>query len=152
MYDVDFRYSYMSDGQKQYEDRSIRLYVEMEGGVYKITTYIYDDNTKAPRHDEEKLICKIPEGKYNLSFADLEMVMEVHDSIVKGYYHSSETTIIKFAGKADNGLKLHLNQWSDVSRKDLGYIDGTFDGKTFKGEYDTEDGYRRKFQVYVGGE
>lgn len=155
MYDVKFKYSYISDGQKQYEDRSIRLYVDMRDGAYKITTYVFDDKTQAPRHDYEKLIKEIPEGKYTLWLADRHMFIEVHDSIVEGYYYykagTSQTTNIDFEGKADNGLKLHLKQWS-VSGKDLGYIDGTFDGKTFKGECDTEDGYRKEFVVYVGGD
>lgn len=155
MYDVKFKYLFISDGQRQHEDRSIRLYVDMRDGAYKITTYVFDDKTQAPRHDYEKLIKEIPEGKYNLSLADMHMVMEVHDSIVEGYYYfkagTSQTTNIDFAGKADNGLELHLNQRS-VSGKDLGYIKGTFDGKTFKGTYDTEDGRWNEFVLYVGGE
>jgi len=154
-FDVAFKYSYMLDGQKQYEDRSIRLYVIKEDGIYKIFSYNYNGDTKAPRHDEDKVINEIPEGKYNLSLADMHMFIEVRDSMVKGYYYfqagSSSGGGAHFSGKADNGLKLHLNQW-DAGGKDLGYIDGTFDGKTFKGEYDTENGYRRNFEIYVGGE
>ena len=112
-------------------------------------------NWRSRRRASRRLIKEIPEGKYNLSLADMHMVMEVHDSIVEGYYYfkagTSQTTNIDFAGKADNGLELHLNQRS-VSGKDLGYIKGTFDGKTFKGTYDTEDGRWNEFVLYVGGE
>lgn len=155
VYDVTFRYSYMNNGEKKYEDRSIRLYVGKVDGQYKITSYNYEDKSQAPRNDQEKRITEIPEGKYNLSLADMHMVLEVYDSNVEGFYYfqagSNVSTAIKFAGKADNGLKLHLRQWSDVSGDDLGYIDGTFDGKTFKGEYD-KDGYRHDFEIYIGGE
>lgn len=155
MFKVDFKYSYMLDGQKQYEDRSVRLYVAMSDGEYKITTYDYNGNTNAPRNDEERMINEIPEGDYNLSLADMRMILHVHDAIVEGEYYfqagSKVSTSTKFEGKADNGLKLHLRQWNSVNKNDLGYIDGTFDGKTFKGEYD-KDGYRHNFEVYVGGE
>lgn len=155
LYKVDFKYSYMSEGQKKYEDRSVRLYVAKSDGNYKITTYQYNDNSEAPRNDEERMISEIPEGNYNLSLADMRMILHVHDSIVEGEYYfkagSSQSLSVMLHGKADNGLKLHLKQTSEVGGNDLGYMDGTFDGKTFKGEYD-KDGYRHNFEVYVGGE
>lgn len=155
VFDVSFKYSYMDNGIKKYEERGIRLYVEKVRDRYKISFYDYNDESQASRHDEDKRINRIPEGKYTLWLADMHMFIEVHDSIVEGYYYfkagTSQTTNIDFAGKADNGLKLHLKQWS-VSGKDLGYIDGTFDGKTFKGECDTDKGYRKEFELYVGGE
>ena len=155
LYKVDFKYSYMSEGQKKYEDRSVRLYVAKSDGNYKITTYQYNDNSEAPRNDEERMISEIPEGNYNLSLADMHMILKVHDSVVEGEYYfkagSSQSLSVRLHGKADNGLKLHLKQTSEVGGNDLGYMDGTFDGKTFKGEYD-KDGYRHNFEVYVGGE
>lgn len=155
VFDVSFKYSYMDNGIKKYEEREIRLYVGKVGDRYKISCYDYNDESQASRHDEDKRINRIPEGKYNLWLADMHMFIEVHDSIVEGYYYfkagTSQTTNIDFEGKADNGLKLHLKQWS-VSGKDLGYIDGTFDGKTFKGECDTDKGYRKEFELYVGGD
>ena len=155
VFDVSFKYSYMDNGIKKYEERGIRLYVEKVRDRYKISFYDYNDESQASRHDEDKRINRIPEGKYTLWLADMHMFIEVHDSIVEGYYYfkagTSQTTNIDFAGKADNGLNLHLKQWS-VSGKDLGYIDGTFDGKTFKGECDTDKGYRKEFELYVGGE
>lgn len=155
LYKVDFKYSYMSEGQKKYEDRSVRLYVAKSDGNYKITTYQYNDNSEAPRNDEARMISEIPEGNYNLSLADMHMILKVHDSVVEGEYYfkagSSQSLSVRLHGKADNGLKLHLKQTSEVGENDLGYMDGTFDGKTFKGEYD-KDGYRHNFEVYVGGE
>lgn len=149
---VGFKYSYIVNGQKYYEDRSIRVYVAMSDGRYKVVSYDYDENTQAPRNDEEKLISEIPEGKYHLSCADMHVILNVHDSVVEGeyYFHagSSMSTSVKLYGEADNGLQLHLRQWNAVNEEDLGYMDGTFDGKTFKGEYDKE-GYRRSFEVYV---
>lgn len=149
---VEFKYSYMSGGQQFYENRSIRICVGMHNGRYKIVSYDYDEKTQAPRHDEKKLISEIPEGKYNLSCADMHVILNVHDSEVEGeyYFHGGSymSTSVKLYGRADNGLQLHLRQWNAINEEDLGYMDGTFDGKTFKGEYDKE-GYRVQFEVFV---
>lgn len=149
---VGFKYSYIVNGQKYYEDRSIRVYVAMSDGRYKVVSYDYDESTQAPRNDEEKLISEIPEGKYHLSCADMHMILNVHNSEVEGeyYFHAGSymSTSVKLYGNADNGLQLHLRQWNAVNEEDLGYMDGTFNGKTFKGEYD-KDGRRTSFEVYV---
>lgn len=155
IFNITFRYSYMNNGEKKYEDRSIRLYVGKVDGQYKITNYTYEDKSQAPRNDEEKRITEIPEGEYHLWCADMHMTLVVYDKIVEGEYYfqagSTMSTSIKLNGRADNGLKLHLSQTSKVNGEDKGYMDGTFDGKTFKGEYD-KDGYRHDFEIYVGGE
>ena len=155
IFNITFRYSYMNSGEKKYEDRSIRLYVGKVDGQYKITNYTYEDKSQAPRNDEEKRITEIPEGEYHLWCADMHMTLVVYDKIVEGEYYfqagSTMSTSIKLNGRADNGLKLHLSQTSKVNGEDKGYMDGTFDGKTFKGEYD-KDGYRHDFEIYVGGE
>ena len=155
IFNITFRYSYMNNGEKKYEDRSIRLYVGKVDGQYKITNYTYEDKSQAPRNDEEKRITEIPEGEYHLWCADMHMTLVVYDKIVEGEYYfqagSTMSTSIKLNGRADNGLKLHLSQTSKVNGEDKGYMDGIFDGKTFKGEYD-KDGYRHDFEIYVGGE
>lgn len=149
---VYFKYSYMSNGRKCYEERSVRIWVKKDGSRYKVFSYDYDDKTQAPRHEEEKIISEIPEGKYNLSCADMHVILNVHDSEVEGeyYFHGGSymSTSVKLYGRADNGLQLHLRQWNAINEEDLGYMDGTFDGKTFKGEYDKE-GYRVQFEVFV---
>ena len=148
---VSYKYSYLSNGKKCYENRQIKVWVKKDEGRYKVFAYDYYDKTQAPRYDEEKRISEIPEGQYHLSSADMHVILKVHDSIVEGEYYfragSSVSTSVKLYGEADNGLQLHLRQWNAINEKDLGYMDGTFDGKTFKGEYD-KDGYRAKFEVY----
>lgn len=152
--DVVFKYSYDANGEKKYEERSIRLFVEKKNGKYLISGYIYDAKTKAPRHDQDMRISEIREGEYRLSFGSMYMTLIVHDGIVEGkyYFHSgsslSTTTLLR---GSVNGLKLHLKQTCEVNGDDMGSMDGTFDGKTFKGEYD-KDGMRHSFEVYVGGE
>lgn len=155
LFDVDFKYSYINNGQKEYENSSVRIYVAKNNGRYKVVLYEYYDNSKAPRNDKDKLISVIPEGKYNLTLGSMHMILEVYDSIVKGEYYfqagSSRDLSVELYGRVNNGLKLHLSQTAEVSRKNLGFMDGVFDGKTFKGEYD-KDGYRENFEVYVNGD
>jgi hypothetical protein len=142
----------MKNGQKCYEDRSIRIWVNKNGSRYKVFSYDYDDKTQAPRIDEEKLISEIPEGKYNLYSTDMHVILNVHDSEVEGEYDfiagSHVGRWVKLYGRADNGLQLHLRQRNATNENDCGFMDGTFDGKTFKGEYDLDDNCV-KFEVYV---
>ena len=149
---VTFKYSYIVNGMKKYEERSIRLYVEGNNGQYKIVAYNYDDKSQAPRYDKDKRISVVPEGKYNLSLGNMHVVLSIYDSKVEGEYYfkagSSVGISINLSGKANNGLKLHLSQTNSVSGESMGFMDGTFDGKTFKGNYD-KDGYKEDFEVYV---
>ena len=149
---VTFKYSYIVNGMKKYEERSIRLYVEGNNGQYKIVAYSYDDKSQAPRYDNDKRINVVPEGKYNLSLGNMHVVLSIYDSMVEGEYYfkagSSVGFSINLSGKANNGLKLHLSQTNSVSGESMGFMDGTFDGKTFKGKYD-KDGYKEDFEVYV---